>query len=133
MGEMSESTDLPNPRKLWGLMERVQLQGENKEGVCLCVQPTVEEDPRRLSSDEHSNTKNDLNIQSTHCHLGFDKFSSNLIYIPIVERILLTNHPQFIMLTDRQFHLPAKPFSSFYLHCLHLEYVTFHQRCLLST
>lgn len=45
MGEMSESTDLPNPRKLWGLMERVQLQWENKEGVCLCVQPTVEEDP----------------------------------------------------------------------------------------
>lgn len=30
---MSESTDGPNPRKLWGLMERVQLQWENKEGV----------------------------------------------------------------------------------------------------
>lgn len=45
MGEMSESADLPNPRKLWGLMERVQLQWENKEGVCLCGHPTVEGDP----------------------------------------------------------------------------------------
>lgn len=42
---MSESSDVPNPRKLCGLMERVQLQRENKEGVCLCVQPTIQEDP----------------------------------------------------------------------------------------
>lgn len=77
-------------------------------------------------------TLKDLNIQSTHSHLGFDKSSSNLMYIPIAARIPSTNHPQFIMLTDRQFQLPAKPFSSFYLHCLRLEYVAFHQRCLLS-
>lgn len=96
----------------------------------VCVQPTVEED---LDAPLLTNTKNNVNIQSTHSHLSFEKYSSNPIYIPIAERIPSTNHPQFIMLSDRQFQLPAKPFSSFYLHCLHLEYVTFHQRCLLST
>lgn len=69
MGEMNESTDLPNPRKLCGLMERVQLQWENKEGVCLCVQPTVEED---LDAPPLTNTKNNVKIQSRRSHLGFE-------------------------------------------------------------
>lgn len=43
-----------------------------------------------------------FNIQSTLSHLGFDKSYSNLIYIPIAERIPLTNHAQILILTKRR-------------------------------
>lgn len=43
-----------------------------------------------------------FNIRSTRSHLGVDKSYSNLIYIPIAERIPLTNHAQIIMLTKRR-------------------------------
>lgn len=43
-----------------------------------------------------------FNIQSTLSHLGVDKSYSNLIYIPIAERIPLTNHAQIIILTKRR-------------------------------
>lgn len=43
-----------------------------------------------------------FNIQSTLGHLAVDKSYSNLIYIPIAERIPLTNHAQIIILTKRR-------------------------------
>lgn len=93
--------------------------------ACVCLIYNVKaRDPSLLTIAQ--TLKMVFNIQSTHCSLSVDKSSSNLIYIPIAERIPLTNHTQIKTLTSRRLQRFAKPFCLLRLHCLCSKYVAFH-------